>query len=279
VQGKLRYDHNLPLWSYSVGEFVQHAVSRGFNGMVERQLILRLDDPVPRQGLVRHGDRYIRDNQYLAPLLWHIEPFHSEAGLSSFFLAGSSVTERVDGSSKVVVLSCRDRDREMLVWLDPDLEWCVRRYVSMRGASPIGDTVISYTKDANGIWLPSTWQFTDYDGSGRLVMRTVATATRAVANESPREEVFEVMFPENTLVTERQEDGSQRKFVVGARNAIIPVSRHDLRGNRSIQEILNSARPRGGLAPTMVLMAAGAGICSAAFLIWRWRRSRVLGVN
>lgn len=126
----------------------------------------------------------------MRPVLLAIRPLDPNLGLLG---AGrAAVTAGRDNSwrrmeSLMVLELPRDADGwKTSLWLDPERDFVIRRYLVVKGDLPVVEQTIDYFRDARFGWLPCRWVVNRTKPTGMLWRSAQARVTAISINGTPR---------------------------------------------------------------------------------------------
>jgi len=184
--------------------FEPHSIVSNYDGQLSQLLQLTGERP----SLILYPDKYNSEvvMLYLEPVLLYFTPFHERGGIDADKLTLNHTVE-LNGKRCLLVVEQRNKDSQKSYWLDLDCKLLpVRVSFERRGVS-LYQIDITY-KDAPQYPMPTGWTRTTFKRK-RIVRVDKATVTEFELDPKFEDNAFQLVPPQNTLVSDLRGDHTQ----------------------------------------------------------------------
>lgn len=168
------------------------------------------------------------ENLHLYAILLCFRPFNQKflaIDETGFILSKESAI--LDGKKMVVViLKSRIIDDELkyeqIFWLDPEMDYTVRRYYKCLQGELTFQLDINYKKNEKNLIYPNQWQFASLNSDGGVDKLVKCTVSKAMVNKLPEGHSFDLDFPVGTWVFEQKTNEMYLTMQNGKKRTILP---------------------------------------------------------
>lgn len=227
---KLRYSEDEPVWSLPDARFETRHQDHVWDGKVGKSL--RKETPQDTFDYVGHlwpNARMIASMARLRPVMAHYRPSHGDLSqIRRYSFTGRR--GQIDMSSCIVLEASVGADAisgvKRSIWVDPERDFIVRRWMSELDGRTLGKTDLFYSEDRAHGWLPSRWEYLEHGKDGVLRDSVKATVVEQALNVAMEPEDFRLEFPPGTHLTDHAvTTAKDEDFLVGpdgTRKPLVP---------------------------------------------------------
>ena len=198
---KARYEFDGQAWFGQLAELQPRKYVCTFDGETCRSLRVAGGVVQRPQGVIYAEKRHFTlTTMDVAPLSWYYRPLDSspEAVPLTDLAVDPKIVE-IDGYR--CIRARPSRGFNTTLWLDPEIGYAVRRYVSGPAGSPRSRIDVSYKQQPDGEWMIDKWVAVRYSGTD--VLRKQVNTIRDVSHKGPvQPNSFDLEFPDNTVIVD-----------------------------------------------------------------------------
>ena len=204
---KVRYEHNHPIMNLEHGKpFAKKYVSV-FNGNLAKSFHPNGIGPDETTvGVIGSGPKIMDIKSYvLTPITLAfrgLDPAIAPFSIADFEPTG--VTLPIDGAACCEYKFTPWKESVLTIWADPAKDHVVRRLRVEKNGRLAEQQDISYRRDDRWGWIPTTWVRNRYTANSQVGITSTVSVETIRLNESQPEELFELRFPEGTVVHDQR---------------------------------------------------------------------------
>lgn len=205
---KFRFEENHPSFHFPSGNLIRRDMIFTFDGALGRVLApQRTGKDSPLAGIIEKGQ-----NDFKIKLI-HLMPlmltFRGMSSIHSSYVVGDMRSTGamlvIDGSKCEEYVIRFSPNRREQFWLDPEKDYVLRRH-----QRSWDQTDVSYRRDANWGWVPTSWKRTEYTSAKSVAATMTITLQNMRINDAQPESQFTLEFPAGSTVEDQRDNKSYR---------------------------------------------------------------------
>lgn len=281
---KLRLEHARPSWDFDRSKFGTPARILVEDGIVTKSLTTFKDGSFPNQAVIGNDPTHIIADMEFSPVLWHFRAFAHRGMLGDRFFESDAIIshELLDGRKMLVVKQMKrprtETAMELILWLDPDAQYAVRRFSTLLNSRLRMDIHMDYMRTSDDHVVPEQWRLEQYNDQSLLTASHSSRVLEMSINQRIEPTVFNLDFPVGTAITDQR--GNQEKYM------LMGAGGHEYRttpqktGRAASPEVLEALlkaeqQPNRGWPWSLLVLALLAGGILAGVFYCKLRRNRV----